>query len=138
MDVCDPGAGLLATTCPSVVSSSSSKISASGSSSLMAVRAPPSPPPIPRGGILRKQRASRHKTQPITFEEILEAEDEGASPLDEERAHRSFMKSLENLRRIATSSTNVSAPVHAGGLEGTEASTEGRDARGKPIPCTEL
>ncbi|KAJ8416999.1 hypothetical protein AAFF_G00282260 [Aldrovandia affinis] len=47
----------------------------------------------------RAREAPRFKTQPVTFAEIAEVEEEGASPLEEERARRSFLQSLENLRR---------------------------------------
>ncbi|XP_010210005.1 PREDICTED: uncharacterized protein C11orf96 homolog, partial [Tinamus guttatus] len=40
------------------------------------------------------------KTQPVTFDEIQEVEEEeGASPSEEEKARRSFLQSLECLRR---------------------------------------
>lgn len=47
----------------------------------------------------RRPRDARFKTQPVTFAEIAEVEEEGASPLEEERARRSFLQSLESLRR---------------------------------------
>lgn len=47
----------------------------------------------------RRAREARFKTQPVTFAEIAEVEEEGASPMEEERARRSFLQSLENLRR---------------------------------------
>ncbi|XP_030621987.1 uncharacterized protein C11orf96 homolog [Chanos chanos] len=47
----------------------------------------------------RRPREARFKTQPVTFAEIAEVEEEGASPLEEERARRSFLQSLESLRR---------------------------------------
>ncbi|XP_014916019.1 uncharacterized protein C11orf96 homolog [Poecilia latipinna] len=47
----------------------------------------------------RRPREARFKTQPVTFAEIAEVEEEGSSPLEEERARRSFLQSLENLRR---------------------------------------
>ncbi|KAL4622667.1 hypothetical protein GN956_G20173 [Arapaima gigas] len=60
--------------------------------------------PVPKGparGCSRPRRAreARFKTQPVTFAEIAEVEEEGVSPLEEERARRSFLQSLENLRR---------------------------------------
>lgn len=60
--------------------------------------------PVPKGPARgrsrpRRPREARFKTQPVTFAEIAEVEEEGASPLEEERARRSFLQSLENLRR---------------------------------------
>lgn len=47
----------------------------------------------------RRPRDARFKTQPVTFAEIAEVEEEGASPMEEERARLSFLQSLESLRR---------------------------------------
>ncbi|XP_013880520.1 uncharacterized protein C11orf96 homolog [Austrofundulus limnaeus] len=60
--------------------------------------------PVPEGlakgkSRSRRPREARFKTQPVTFAEIAEVEEEGSSPLEEERARRSFLQSLENLRR---------------------------------------
>ncbi|XP_012778272.1 uncharacterized protein C11orf96 homolog [Maylandia zebra] len=60
--------------------------------------------PVPKGPAKgksrsRRPREARFKTQPVTFAEIQEVEEEGSSPLEEERARRSFLQSLENLRR---------------------------------------
>lgn len=61
--------------------------------------------PVPKGLVRgrsrsRRSRDARFKTQPVTFAEITEVEEEeGSSPLEEERARRSFLQSLENLRR---------------------------------------
>ncbi|KAK6472730.1 UNVERIFIED_CONTAM: hypothetical protein FKN15_059139 [Acipenser sinensis] len=63
----------------------------------------PQPLPLPKAPArgkarLRRPRQSRFKTQPVTFAEITEVEEEGASPLEEERARKSFLQSLESLR----------------------------------------
>ncbi|XP_030055332.1 uncharacterized protein C11orf96 homolog [Microcaecilia unicolor] len=52
----------------------------------------------PRGK-LRRPRHCRLQTQPITFDEIQEVEEEGISPTEEEKAKKSFLQSLEGLRR---------------------------------------
>ncbi|XP_072278309.1 uncharacterized protein C11orf96 homolog [Pyxicephalus adspersus] len=54
-------------------------------------------------GKLRRHRQSRFKTQPVTFDEIQEVEEEGLSPTEEEKARKSFLQSLENLRRSSHS-----------------------------------
>ncbi|KAJ7998378.1 hypothetical protein DPEC_G00222080 [Dallia pectoralis] len=72
--------------------------------------------PVPKGPARGKSRPrrTRFKTQPVTFAEIAEVEEEGAFPLEEERARRSFLQSLENLRRSTqalNSPTTVSSPA---------------------------
>ncbi|OCT83672.1 uncharacterized protein C11orf96 homolog [Xenopus laevis] len=59
-------------------------------------------------GKLRRQRQSRFKTQPVTFDEIQEVEEEGVSPTEEEKARKSFLQSLESLRR--SSHNNMQIP----------------------------
>lgn len=71
----------------------------------------PVPKAPPRGkSRARRPREARFKTQPVTFAEIAEVEEEGANAVDEERARRSFLQSLENLRR----STQNLQHAHAG------------------------
>ncbi|KAM9815046.1 uncharacterized protein C11orf96 homolog [Syngnathus typhle] len=67
----------------------------------------------PRGKCrARRPREARFKTQPVTFAEIAEVvEEEGSSPLEEERARRSFLQSLENLRR-STQTLHCSPGAH--------------------------
>ncbi|XP_066557119.1 uncharacterized protein C11orf96 homolog [Amia ocellicauda] len=58
---------------------------------------------------MRRPRQSRFKTQPVTFAEIAEVEEEGVSALEEERARKSFLQSLESLRR---STQNLHSSSH--------------------------
>ncbi|CAH2325749.1 Hypothetical predicted protein [Pelobates cultripes] len=55
--------------------------------------------PLRGKGKLRRPRQTRFKTQPVTFDEIQEVEEEGVSPTEEEKARKSFLQSLESLRR---------------------------------------
>ncbi|XP_048113402.1 LOW QUALITY PROTEIN: uncharacterized protein C11orf96 homolog [Alosa alosa] len=73
--------------------------------------------PVPKGPAHgrsrpRRPREARFKTQPVTFAEIAEVEEEGVSPLEEERARRSFLQSLESLRR-STQTLHHGPPAHA-------------------------
>uniref|UniRef100_A0A6I8RQ19 Uncharacterized protein n=1 Tax=Xenopus tropicalis TaxID=8364 RepID=A0A6I8RQ19_XENTR len=55
-------------------------------------------PPTFRGA-LRWPWTGKLRAQPLSFEEIQEVEEEGVSPTEEEKARRSFLQSLESLRR---------------------------------------
>ncbi|XP_063052306.1 uncharacterized protein C11orf96 homolog [Engraulis encrasicolus] len=90
--------------------------------------------PVPKGPARgrsrpRRPREARFKTQPVTFAEIAEVEEEGASPLEEERARRSFLQSLENLRRSTQnlqggSATPARAMAHSSSSTPTQASLD--------------
>nr|XP_033783790.1 uncharacterized protein C11orf96 homolog [Geotrypetes seraphini] len=54
----------------------------------------------PRGKLRRPSESWLH-SQSVTFDEIQEVEEEGVSPTEEERAKKSFLQSLESLRRSA-------------------------------------
>lgn len=75
----------------------------------------------------RRPREARFKTQPVTFAEIAEVEEEGASPLEEERARRSFLQSLENLRR-STQALNCPSARHSRTTTPTQASLDSSDS----------
>lgn len=82
--------------------------------------------PVPKGAVRarsrsRRSRDARFKTQPVTFAEIAEVEEEGSSPLEEERARRSFLQSLENLRR--STQTLHSSPGARPGSTATSSKT---------------
>ncbi|XP_044125285.1 uncharacterized protein C11orf96 homolog [Bufo gargarizans] len=62
------------------------------------------PLPSKTKGALRKGRESRLRSQILSFEEIQEVEEEGTSPTEEEKARRSFLQSLESLRRSSNHS----------------------------------
>ncbi|XP_030058293.1 uncharacterized protein C11orf96 homolog [Microcaecilia unicolor] len=52
----------------------------------------------PRGK-LRRPSESWLQSHSVTFDEIQEVEEEGVSPTEEEKAKKSFLQSLEDLRR---------------------------------------
>uniref|UniRef100_A0A8C5N3H6 Uncharacterized protein n=1 Tax=Leptobrachium leishanense TaxID=445787 RepID=A0A8C5N3H6_9ANUR len=55
--------------------------------------------PYACSGHLMRTKLNRLKIQPLSFEEIREVEEEGLSPNEEEKARKSFLQSLESLRR---------------------------------------
>lgn len=89
--------------------------------------------PVPKGPARgksrsRRPREARFKTQPVTFAEIAEVEEEGSSPLEEERARRSFLQSLENLRR-STQALHCPPGAHHGCTpSSTQASLDSSDS----------
>lgn len=89
--------------------------------------------PVPKGPARgrsrpRRPREARFKTQPVTFAEIAEVEEEGASPLEEERARRSFLQSLENLRRSTQTLHTPLTPRAARTSTPTQASLDSSDS----------
>ncbi|XP_069479422.1 uncharacterized protein C11orf96 homolog [Ambystoma mexicanum] len=56
-------------------------------------------PTLAPGRRPRRPRLCRFRTLPVTCDEIQEVEEEGASATDEEKARRTFLQSLESLRR---------------------------------------
>lgn len=84
--------------------------------------------PVPKGVVRgrshpRRSRDARFKTQPVTFAEIAEVEEEGSSPLEEARAQRSFLQSLENLRR-STQTFHFSPGAHSSTTMSTNTSPD--------------
>ncbi|KAK9952397.1 hypothetical protein ABG768_018239 [Culter alburnus] len=75
----------------------------------------------------RRPRDARFKTQPVTFAEIAEVEEEGASPLEEERARRSFLQSLESLRR-STQTLHHAGSTQSCRTESAQASLDSSDS----------
>lgn len=89
--------------------------------------------PVPKGPARgksrsRRPREARFKTQPVTFAEIAEVEEEGSSPLEEERARRSFLQSLENLRRSTQALHCSPAAQHSCTPTPTQASLDSSDS----------
>lgn len=89
--------------------------------------------PVPKGPAKgksrsRRSREARFKTQPVTFAEIAEVEEEGSSPLEEERARRSFLQSLENLRRSTQTLHCPPAAQHSCTPTTTQASLDSSDS----------
>lgn len=88
--------------------------------------------PVPKGVVRgqshhRRSRDARFKTQPVTFAEIAEVEEEGSSPLEEARARRSFLQSLENLRR-STQTFHFSPGAHSSTTMSTNTSLDSSDS----------
>lgn len=88
--------------------------------------------PVPKGVVRgqshpRRSRDARFKTQPVTFAEIAEVEEEGSSPLEEARAWRSFLQSLENLRR-STQTFQCSPGAHSSTTMPTNTSLDSSDS----------
>ncbi|XP_029909148.1 uncharacterized protein C11orf96 homolog [Myripristis murdjan] len=89
--------------------------------------------PVPKGPAKgrsrsRRPREARFKTQPVTFAEIAEVEEEGSSPLEEERARRSFLQSLENLRRSTQTLHCPPIAHHSHTATPTQASLDSSDS----------
>lgn len=103
--------------------------------------------PVPKGPARgksrsRRSREARFKTQPVTFAEIAEVEEEGSSPLEEERARRSFLQSLENLRRSTQTLHCLPTGHHSCTPAPTQASLDSSDSDstqwvvpGTLVPC---
>lgn len=88
--------------------------------------------PVPKGAVRgrshpRRSRDARFKTQPVTFAEIAEVEEEGSSPLEEERARRSFLQSLETLRR-STQALHCSPGAHHSSTTSNKTSQDSSDS----------
>lgn len=89
--------------------------------------------PVPKGPARgrsrpKRPREARFKTQPVTFAEIAEVEEEGASPLEEERARRSFLQSLESLRRSTQSLQQTGTTQSGRTSTPTQASLDSSDS----------
>lgn len=89
--------------------------------------------PVPKGPARgrsrpKRPREARFKTQPVTFAEIAEVEEEGASPLEEERARRSFLQSLESLRRSTQSLQHTGTTQSGRTSTPTQASLDSSDS----------
>ncbi|XP_075692892.1 uncharacterized protein C11orf96-like [Rhinoderma darwinii] len=72
---------------------------------------------------LRIRRGSRLRSQVLSFEEIQEVEEEGLSPTEEENARRSFLQSLESLRRSSNQT-----PLHKDKLRSYKRSQDSSDS----------
>lgn len=100
---------------------------------VMAMEEFPQQLPVPKGPARgrsrpKRPREARFKTQPVTFAEIAEVEEEGASPLEEERARRSFLQSLESLRRSTQTLQHSGTSQSCRTSSATQASLDSSDS----------